>query len=304
MRTSVIIPNYNYGAYIGGTIQSLLNQTEAVDEIIVVDDGSTDHSRAVIESFGAKIHPIFQVNQGQAAAISAGVAKATGDIIFLLDSDDFFAPNKCAVIKKIYQDNETAQWVFHDLQEVESQIIPELSDVTLDTENIKTIDQRQSMKNGRIGYDAPATSGLSFRADFVKNLFPLPTAQSIYISDHYIKFYCLAMGVGLHISQDLGGQLIHGNNLYTGQKQMATKGKIFVNTAYALRQICPQMAVFCNSLFAEGRSCLNATQSAGLAASVIEGYQKDMSPFGLLLIEIKTFIKTRRYKKLLMADKA
>lgn len=302
MRTSVIIPNYNYGAYIGGTIQSLLNQTELVDEIIVVDDGSTDQSRSVIESFGSKVQPIFQTNKGQAAAISAGVAQATGDIIFLLDSDDFFAPNKCAVIKKIYQDNENAQWVFHDLREVESQIVPELSSVILDEANIKTIDQRQSMEDGRISYDAPATSGLSFRANFIKNLFPLPTAQSIYISDHYIKFYCLATGAGLHISQDFGGQLIHGNNLYTGQKQLATKGKIFVNTAYALRNICPQMTVFCNSLFVEGRACLNATQSAGMATTIIDEYQKDISPFGLLLIELKTFIKTRRYQKQLAAS--
>ena len=299
MRISVIIPNYNYGAFIGGTIQSVLNQTESVDEIIVIDDGSADNSREVIESFGTKIQPIFQKNSGQAAAISAGVARATGDIIFLLDSDDFFVPNKCQLIKKIYQDNEFAQWVFHDLNEVESKVIPALSSVTIDPTKAIKIDQRHAMEQGKISYDAPATSGLSFRASFIKNLFPLPTAQSIFISDHYIKFYCIAMGSGLHISQDLGGQLIHGNNLYTGQKQTATRGKIFVNTAYALREICPQTSVFCNSLFAEGRACVNATQSTAAVQPIIDTYQKDLSLLGLLFIELKTYTKTLRYQEIL-----
>ena len=301
MRTSVIIPNYNYGHFIAGAIQSVLNQTISVDEIIIVDDGSTDNSRDVIESFGHRVISVFQTNQGQAAAISAGFSRASGDIIFLLDSDDFFMPNKIEIIKKLYEENEKAQWIFHDLLIVNNNTIPNLSNEVLDMQKISHIDERKSMERGKINYDAPATSGLSFRHHFIQDLFPLPAAQSIFISDHYIKFYCLAMASGLNISQNFGGQLIHGENLYTATKNMTMKGKIFANTAYALREKCPEVSVFANSLFVEGRASANASLSSDSIMQVVDKYKANLSPFELLLIELKTLIKTRRYKKMISA---
>jgi glycosyltransferase involved in cell wall biosynthesis len=299
MRTSVIIPNYNYGHLIAGCIQSVLNQTVSVDEIIVVDDGSTDHSRDIIGSFGSEVISIFQNNQGQAAAISSGFVRATGDIIFLLDSDDFFMPNKIEVIKNLYSENEAAQWIFHDLLIVKDAIIPNLSNKNLNEKKVAYVDERQSMRKGKINYDAPATSGLSFRRLFIKNIFPLPLAQSIYISDHYIKFYCLAVASGIHLGQNLGGQLIHGENLYTAKKDMSTKGKIFANTAFALREKCPDMFIFSNSLLVEGRASANASESSDSIAQVVKKYLSNSSIFELVLIELKTFIKTRRYKKVM-----
>jgi len=67
-RLSVIIPNYNYDQYVGAAIESALAIDWPDVEIIVVDDGSTDNSRAVIEAFGSKITAIFQENASQAAA--------------------------------------------------------------------------------------------------------------------------------------------------------------------------------------------------------------------------------------------
>ena len=92
-----------------------------------------------------------------------------------------------------------AQWVFHDLLIVKDVMIPNLSNIDFDKQKMIHIDETQAMKNGRIKYDAPATSGLSFRRTFIQNIFPLPIAQSIYISDHYIKFYCLATASGIHL---------------------------------------------------------------------------------------------------------
>jgi glycosyltransferase involved in cell wall biosynthesis len=299
MRTSVIIPNYNYGHLISGCIESVLNQTVSADEIIVVDDGSTDVSRDVIGAFGSKIISIFQANQGQAAAISSGFSRATGEIILILDSDDFFMPNKIEVIKDLYAENDSAQWIFHDLLIVNDAMIPNLSNINLDKQKVSYVDERQSMKKGKINYDAPATSGLSFRRSFIENIFPLPLAQSIYISDHYIKFYCLAIASGIHLGQNLGGQLIHGENLYTAKKDMSTKGKIFANTAFALREKCPDMFIFSNSLLVEGRASANASGSTDSIAQVVKKYLSNSSIFELVLIELKTFIKTRRYKKVM-----
>ena len=88
-RLSVIIPNYNYSAFIGDAIRSALSLKWENKEIIVVDDGSTDNSRSVIEGFGNSVKAIFQSNQGQVSACNTGYAACTGDLIIFLDSDDF-----------------------------------------------------------------------------------------------------------------------------------------------------------------------------------------------------------------------
>src|SRR5271167_288166 len=85
---SVIITNFNYATFLGTAIQSALDQSYKVTEIIVVDDGSTDNSREVIASFGRCIIPIFKENGGQRSAANIGFSASTGDIVLFLDGDD------------------------------------------------------------------------------------------------------------------------------------------------------------------------------------------------------------------------
>ncbi|RYF91066.1 MAG: glycosyltransferase, partial [Chitinophagaceae bacterium] len=90
---SVIIPCYNRATLIGDTIRNMLAQTIKA-EIIVVDDGSTDNSVEVIESFGEKVKLIRQTNQGPGAARNAGLQAASGEFIQFMDSDDLASANK------------------------------------------------------------------------------------------------------------------------------------------------------------------------------------------------------------------
>jgi glycosyltransferase involved in cell wall biosynthesis len=93
MRFSVIIPNYNYGDFVGRAIDSALALDWPDVEVIVVDDGSTDHSAAVIRSYGDKIIARFQTNATQRVACNDGFAASTGEMINFLDSDDMLAPS-------------------------------------------------------------------------------------------------------------------------------------------------------------------------------------------------------------------
>jgi glycosyltransferase involved in cell wall biosynthesis len=94
---SVIIPNHNYGRYLSQTINSVLNQTYRFFEIVVVDNGSTDDSRKILESFGDKIQVIYQENLGQAKARNNGILKSKGKLLALLDADDYWEPNKLEI---------------------------------------------------------------------------------------------------------------------------------------------------------------------------------------------------------------
>jgi len=89
---SVIIPTYNRCALVQEAIASVLGQTRVPDEIIVVDDGSTDDTAAVLAQYGAPVKVIRQSNQGRSAARNRGLREAHGELILYLDSDDLLAP--------------------------------------------------------------------------------------------------------------------------------------------------------------------------------------------------------------------
>lgn len=93
VKVSVIIPNYNYEAYLPQTIDSALAIDWPEVEVIVVDDGSTDGSRRVMEGYGDRIVAIYQENASQTVACHTGFQRATGDLILFLDSDDLVEPS-------------------------------------------------------------------------------------------------------------------------------------------------------------------------------------------------------------------
>lgn len=96
MLVSVIIPAFNREKTIRRAVDSVLAQTHGPIELIVVDDGSTDHTADVLADYGDKIRLIRQENQGPSAARNTGIKAATGDIISFLDSDDSWFPDKTA----------------------------------------------------------------------------------------------------------------------------------------------------------------------------------------------------------------
>ena len=96
MKVSVIIPTYNTANLVGLAIESVYNSTYKNFEIIVVDDGSTDNTREVIETLKSKFVfiYIYQKNKGLAGARNTGIEKASGDFLVFLDSDDLVLPEK------------------------------------------------------------------------------------------------------------------------------------------------------------------------------------------------------------------
>lgn len=91
---SIVIPTYNSAEFLIQALNSVLNQTYANYEIIVVDDGSIDNTSQAIEPYRSQIRYIYQENQGVAAARNRGISLAIGDFIAFLDADDLFLPQK------------------------------------------------------------------------------------------------------------------------------------------------------------------------------------------------------------------
>jgi GT2 family glycosyltransferase len=96
-RVSVVVPTYNRAELLKQTLRSIQSQTLQPLEVIVLDDGSTDHTAQVCAELGNSIRYIRQENRGLAAARNAGIQAATGEWIAFCDSDDLWTPDKLAV---------------------------------------------------------------------------------------------------------------------------------------------------------------------------------------------------------------
>jgi glycosyltransferase involved in cell wall biosynthesis len=91
---SAVIPTYNYAHFVTRAIDSVLAQRHAPVECIVVDDGSTDDTRAVLARYGDRIRVIKKANAGLSAARNSGIEAARGDLLATLDADDYWDPDK------------------------------------------------------------------------------------------------------------------------------------------------------------------------------------------------------------------
>lgn len=94
MTISAIITTYNRAGLVSRAIDSVLAQTRPVDEVIVVDDGSSDDTRAAVARYGTRVRYIYQENAGMAASRNAAVAASRCEWVAFLDDDDEWAPGK------------------------------------------------------------------------------------------------------------------------------------------------------------------------------------------------------------------
>jgi hypothetical protein len=98
LSISVVIPTFNRAHLVGRALASVLAEIGPQDEVIVVDDGSTDSTEALVRKFGdARVRYIRQQNAGAGAARNRGVRECTGDLVAFLDSDDEWLPSRVAV---------------------------------------------------------------------------------------------------------------------------------------------------------------------------------------------------------------
>jgi len=170
---SVIIANYNYGRFLAEAIESVLGQTYRNFELIVVDDGSIDNSREVIESYGDRLIAIFQENAGHGAAMNTGIARSKGEIICLLDSDDYFHREKLFKVVAGFLDHP--EWV--QISHLRMSIDREgLHIGRYDPKIYSQGDVRSLLLRwGRYGW--AITSALTYRRSALQHVLPIPAKQ-------------------------------------------------------------------------------------------------------------------------------
>jgi glycosyltransferase involved in cell wall biosynthesis len=110
-----VIIVFNLAEHIGHAIDSVLRQTRSADEIIVVDDCSTDSSAERVKAYGTHVRYLrMPVNSGALLTALKGVKAATGDVISMLDGDDYWEPNKLQVVEREFSNNPDLLLLSHN----------------------------------------------------------------------------------------------------------------------------------------------------------------------------------------------
>lgn len=118
-RFSVIVTNYNYGAFVEEAVDGALAQTRPPHQLIVVDDGSTDGSPARLRArYGGdpRVRLLLGPNGGQLAAFQRGLAEADGDVVCFLDADDVWRPGHLAGLAEVFDTRPEVDFAFSDLE--------------------------------------------------------------------------------------------------------------------------------------------------------------------------------------------
>jgi glycosyltransferase involved in cell wall biosynthesis len=179
---SVLITCFNYGAYVGQAIDSILDQTYPAAEIIVSDDASHDNSCEVVESYvsrGLGIRLLRNPHGGMAANLNAAYRNCSGDVICLLDADDTFLPGKIEAVVNAFIAHPQAGFAIHraslvDNEKRERGIYPLLSALPSGDCAQSTYD------NSGILMGLPPTTNLALRREIADRIFPIPVEYTGY----------------------------------------------------------------------------------------------------------------------------
>lgn len=219
LLVAIVINNYNYARFLPDAIGSAAGQTHPRTRLVVVDDGSTDDSRAVIERHAAVIDEVLlKENGGQASAINLGFEHCEGDIVMFLDADDVLRPDAAARVAAAFA---------ADPGLAKCQSPTEVIDVDgRPTGEIKPAahlplpngDLRAAELAAPFDQTWMAMSANAFRVDALRQVMPMPPKEFRICADWYLVHLTALLGTVASLEQPLVGYRVHGGNNYQPER--------------------------------------------------------------------------------------
>lgn len=236
-RVSVVIPTYNCAKFLGRTIDSALKQTYRDFEIIVVDDGSTDGTQALVAAYKESVRYVYQSNQGASAARNAALSRASGEFIAYLDADDLWLPDKLARQVEFLDAHSTCGFVHTEVSVIDEQDTVLHACFNQDTK--RPIPQGQCVRDLLLRSHIQTLTVLERRTAFDdagKFDLRLPVAQD-YL--HWISVGLQGYGVG-YLPEPLGQYRWRAGSLMSSQRRLLgdfVKIYEILSTEYGLERL-------------------------------------------------------------------
>jgi glycosyltransferase involved in cell wall biosynthesis len=169
-RLSVVIANHNYERFVGDAIESALALRWDDVEVVVVDDGSTDGSPAVIQSYSDRVQVLFTDNATQRVAANRGYAMTTGDVVVFLDSDDVLPPDLPSRLAAVWSPSVSkAQF---RMQRIDESGRP-IGDPFPEYRPVPTPEDIRRWASTTSAYPTPPGSGNAYARSFLDRIFPV-----------------------------------------------------------------------------------------------------------------------------------
>lgn len=222
---SVIIPCYNAGMYLEQAVNSILSQKGVTDlEVVIVDDGSTDESRAIaaeLMQVDSRVRLVEKPNGGVCSAVNAGLSVSHGSIIALCGADDWWAPNKLKLQLPILESNPGTVLVFSDLAVVDAMgnmLYPSYWRWA----RLRPESGRPLGKLIRGNFVSGST--VLFRRDYVSWALPIP--KDLPFEDWWLAVAAVLTGDIACVPQQLVFYRLHDKNLVLKAPQRPTRSEL------------------------------------------------------------------------------
>jgi glycosyltransferase involved in cell wall biosynthesis len=205
-----VVINYNYGRYLRECLDSVLGQNYEPMEVIAVDDGSTDDSQEIIESYCGRVQAAFKPNGGMVTAMNHGFAMTHGAIVIFVDADDYLLPGAVAAhVEALSESGVVRSQTYMTVLNGASASGEKIPGAHAADENLQNL----TLNRGPGAYISSPNSGNAWSRDFLTQVFPLPEEERTIGSEVFLMDAAPLFGKVVTLNQVKAAYRVHGANM-------------------------------------------------------------------------------------------
>lgn len=217
LAVDIVIDNYNYGRFLPDAIESACAQTHPKVTVTVVDDGSSDGSRQLLDAYEDRVTVVHKENGGQASALNVGFERCQGDVVMFLDADDTLDAGAAAEIAATFAAAPDLVKVQFRTAVIDAEGRP--TGVTKPAEHLPmpSGDVRAAELASPFDLVWMATSANAFRTSALRRIMPIPEDDFRTCADWYLVHLMALIGPVASLDSVAGAYRVHGANNYEPQ---------------------------------------------------------------------------------------